>query len=87
LLGFQRGACSGDVRTILLGGVQSFFEGNIVTLVEAPDRAYCGFILFLERIRARISWSVMDRRRRQNGPWDRTDIYCSGVHVSIHDRS
>ena len=25
LLGFQLGACGGDIRTILLGGVQSFF--------------------------------------------------------------
>jgi hypothetical protein len=25
LLGFELGACSGDVRTILLGGAQSFF--------------------------------------------------------------
>jgi hypothetical protein len=25
LLGFELGACGGDVRTILLGGAQSFF--------------------------------------------------------------
>src|SRR5215813_2732192 len=41
LLGFEFGACCGHVRTILLGGAQSFFEGNVVTIVEAPDRAYC----------------------------------------------
>src|ERR1700682_3122578 len=39
LLGFQRGACSRNIRTILLGGVQSFFERDLVTIVEAPDRA------------------------------------------------
>src|SRR5271170_2707338 len=45
LLGLQPGARSGYVRTILLGGVQSFFEGDVVTLVEAPDRANTGFVL------------------------------------------
>jgi hypothetical protein len=39
LLGFQRGARSRNIRTILLGGVQSFFERDLVTIVEAPDRA------------------------------------------------
>src|SRR5262249_54160862 len=47
LLGLELGACGGDVRTILLGGAQSFFEGNLVTIVESPDRAYSYFHLFL----------------------------------------
>jgi len=39
LLGFQRGAGSRNIRTILLGGVQTFFERDLLTIVEAPDRA------------------------------------------------
>jgi hypothetical protein len=47
LLSFELGACGGDVRTILLGGAQSFFEVNLVAIVESPDRAYSYFHLLL----------------------------------------
>ena len=32
---------------ILLGGAQIFFEGNLVAIVESPDRAYSYFHLLL----------------------------------------
>src|SRR6516164_8861088 len=32
---------------ILLGGAQSFFEDNLVAIVESPDRAYSYFHLLL----------------------------------------
>jgi hypothetical protein len=47
LLGFQLGACGHDIRTVLPGGVESFFEGDVVTIVKSPDRAYCGLHLLL----------------------------------------
>jgi hypothetical protein len=37
LLGFQLGACGQDIRTVLLGGVEIFFEGDVVTIVKSPD--------------------------------------------------
>jgi hypothetical protein len=44
LPGFQRGALGNDVRPILLGCVQCFFEGDVVTVEEAPDRTDAGLL-------------------------------------------
>src|SRR6202163_3434152 len=43
LLELQLGTRCSDIRTILFGGVQSFFERDVVAFVEAPDRGRTGF--------------------------------------------
>jgi len=43
LLGFQFGTRCSDIRTILFGGVQSFFERDVVAFIESPDRGCTGF--------------------------------------------
>src|ERR1035438_9968571 len=43
LLDLQLGTRRSDIRTILFGGVQSFFERDVVAFVEAPDRGRTGF--------------------------------------------
>jgi len=41
LLDLQLGTRCSDIRTILFGGVQSFFERDLVAFVEAPKpRSY-----------------------------------------------
>jgi hypothetical protein len=46
LLGFQRSAFGSNVSSILLGRVQFFFEGNVVTVEKAPDRTDAGLLLY-----------------------------------------
>jgi hypothetical protein len=45
LLGFQRDARSRNIRTMLLAACIVFFERDLVTIVEAPDRARSNFEL------------------------------------------
>jgi hypothetical protein len=47
LLSLEGSASSSNVRTILLGSAQCFFESDIVTVVKAPDRPNAGFMLLL----------------------------------------
>jgi hypothetical protein len=64
LLGFQRGARSRNIRAILLGGVQSFFERDLVTIVEATDRTRSN----LELLRAaEPQANVIERQVRLRG--------------------
>jgi len=43
LLDLQLGTRRSDIRTILFGGVQSFFERDVMAFVETPDRGRTGF--------------------------------------------
>jgi hypothetical protein len=98
LLSFQRGALGSDVTLILLGCVQCFFEGDVVTVEETPDRTDAGLLLSL---RARTHADLLEGQvwirgnqldqpllvllqRRAAVPRAELDLNVSGLPPAIH---
>jgi len=77
LLGSEGGALGSNVWTILLGGV--FFEGDVVTIKEAADRADADFLLLLQA----QSRADLLKMRRSQLPSERAKFHCGAGDVIL----